>query len=56
MMKDRVSKLLDASTILCQEYSDIMKAHSGEMEVAHASILCDTNKYSAALHVAIGEW
>ena len=37
MMKDRVSKLLDASTVLCQEYSDIMKAHSGEMEVTRTS-------------------
>ena len=51
-----MSKLLDASTVLCQEYSDIVKAHSGEMEAAHADTLCDTNKYSAALHVAIGEW
>ena len=56
MMKDRVSKLLDASTVLCQEYSNIVKAHSGEMEAAHADVLCDMNKYSAALHVAIGEW
>ena len=32
LMKDRVNKLLDASTILCQEYSDIVKKHSGEIE------------------------
>ena len=56
MMKDRVSKLLDASTILCQEYSDIVKAHSSEMEVAHTDTLRDTNKYSVTLHMAIGEW
>ena len=56
MMKYRVRKLLDASTVLCQEYSDIVKAHSGEMEVAHADILYDMNKYSMALHMAIGEW
>ena len=35
MMKDQVKKLLDTSIVLCQEYSDIMKAHSGEMEAAH---------------------
>ena len=34
LMKDRVNKLLDASTVLCQEYSDIVKTHSGKMEVA----------------------
>ena len=56
MMKERVRKLLDASTVLCQEYSDIVKAHSSEMEAAHADVLCDMNKYSVALHVAIGEW
>ena len=56
MMKDWVRKLLDASTVLCQEYSDIVKAHTGEMEAAHADILCDMNKYSAVLHMAIGEW
>ena len=56
MMKDWVRKLLDASTVLCQEYSDIMKAHSGEMEAAHTDVLRDMNKYSAALHMAIGEW
>ena len=33
-----------------------MKAHSGEMEAAHTNVLHDTNKYSTALHVAIGEW
>ena len=31
LMKDRVSKLLNTSTVLCQEYSDIMKTHSGKM-------------------------
>ena len=46
MMKDRVRKLLDTFTILCQEYSDIVKAHSSEMEAAHANVLHDTNKYS----------
>ena len=51
-----VRKLLDVSTVLCQEYSDIVKAHSSEMEAAHTDILCDMNKYSAALHMAIGEW
>ena len=56
MMKDRVRKLLDASTVLCQEYSDIVKVHSGEMEADHANVLYDTNKYSTVLHVAIGEW
>ena len=56
MMKDRVRKLLDASTVLCQEYSDIVKAHSGEMEAAQADVLHDTNKYSAVFHVTIGEW
>ena len=56
LMKDRVNKLLNTSTVLCQEYSDIVKTHSGEMEVAHTNTLCDMNKYSAALHVAIGEW
>ena len=56
MMKDRVRKLLDASTVLCQEYSNIVKAHSREMEAAHADVLRDMNKYSTALHVAIGEW
>ena len=56
MMKEWVRKLLDASTVLCQEYSDIVKAHSGEMEAAHADVLRDTNKYSVVLHVAIGEW
>ena len=56
MMKEQVRKLLDTSTVLCQEYSNIVKAHSGEMEAAHADVLHNTNKYSAALHVAIGEW
>ena len=56
MMKEWVRKLLDASKVLCQEYSDIMKAHSGEMEAAHTDVLCDTNKYSTALHMAMGEW
>ena len=56
MMKEWVRKLRDASTVLCQEYSNIVKAHSGKMEAAHADVLRDTNKYSAVLHVAIGEW
>ena len=56
LMKDRVNKLLDASTILCQEYSDIVEKYSGKIEVAHADTLHDLNKFSAAIHVAIGEW
>ena len=56
LMKDRVNKLLDASTILCQEYGDIVKKYSGEIEVAHANTLHDLNKFSAAICVAIGEW
>ena len=56
MMKEQVRKLLDASKVLCQEYSDIVKAHSCEMEAAHADVLCDMNKYSTALHMAMGEW
>ena len=56
MMKDRVRKLLDMSTVLCQEYSNIMKAHSSEMEAAHDDVLHYTNKYSMVLDVAIGEW
>ena len=56
MMKEQVRKLLDASKVLCQDYGDIMKAHSSEMEAAHADILHDVNKYSAALHTAMGEW
>ena len=56
LMKDRVNKLLDASTVLCQEYSDIVKKYSHEIEVAHADTLHDLNKFSAAIHVAIGEW
>ena len=53
---ERVRKLLDASKVLCQDYGDIVKAHSSEMEAAHANILCDMNKYSTALHTAMGEW
>ena len=56
LMKDRVNKLLDASTVLCQEYSDIVKKYSDEIEVAHADTLHDLNKFSVALCVAIGEW
>ena len=56
LMKDRVNKLLNASTILCQEYSDIVKKYSDKIEVAHADTLHDLNKFSAALCVAIGEW
>ena len=56
MMMERVRKLLDTSKVLCQDYGDIVKAHSGEMEAAHANILCDMNKYSMALHTAMGEW
>ena len=56
MMKEWVRKLLDASKVLCQDYSNIVKAHSGEMETAHADILRDMNKYSAVLHTAMGEW
>ena len=56
LMKDRVNKLLDTSTILCQEYSDIVKKYSGEIEVAHADTLHDLNKFSVAIRVAIGEW
>ena len=56
MMKEWVTKLLDASKVLCQEYGDIVKAHSGKMEAAHANVLRDTNKYSAVLHMAMGEW
>ena len=56
MMKEWVRKLLDASKVLCQEYSNIVKAHSSEMEAAHADILHDMNKYSVALHTAMGEW
>ena len=56
MMKERVRKLLDASKVLCQDYSDIVMAHSSEMEAAHANILRDMNKYSVVLHMAMGEW
>ena len=56
LMKDRVNKLLNASTILCQEYSDIVQKYSSEIEVAHTDTLLDLNKYSMALCVAIGEW
>ena len=56
LMKDRVNKLLNTSTILCQEYSDIVKKYSGEIEVAHADTLHDLNKFSTAIRVAIGEW
>ena len=56
LMKDRVNKLLNASTVLCQEYSDIVKKYSGEIEVAHADTLHDLNKFSVAICVAIGEW
>ena len=56
MMMEWVRKLLDASKVLCQDYGDIVKAHSGEMEAAHADILRDMNKYSTALHTAMGEW
>ena len=56
MMLDKVNKLLEASTVLCQEYTDIVEKLSGEMEVAHANTLLNLNKYGAAMHVAIGEW
>ena len=56
MMKEQVRKLLDTSKVLCQDYSNIMKAISSEMEAAHTDILRDTNKYSAVLHMAMGEW
>ena len=56
LMKDKVNKLLDASTALCQEYSDIVEKYSGKIEVAHTDTLHDLNKFSAAIRVAIGEW
>ena len=56
MMQDKVNKLLEASTVLCQEYSDIVEKLSGEMAVAHADTLLNLNKYSTAMHVAISEW
>ena len=56
MMQDKVNKLLEASTVLCQEYSDIVEKLSGEMAVAHADTLLNLNKYGTAMRVAIGEW
>ena len=56
MMQDKVNKLLEASTVLCQEYSDIVEKLSREMAVAHADTLLNLNKYSVAMHVAIGKW
>ena len=55
MMQDKVNKLLEASTVLCQEYSNIVEKLSGEMAVAHANTLLNLNKYGAAMRVAISE-